>query len=180
MIAWINLVVLIAATVLGLYFYVRGTANNHNFGKKNSQSQSLKSLKYQTLAELLMTLVGINYVVYFLYPIPLLMGLSFPWGWEVSATIAVAIALLSSYYWWRSLPSQPHPATILGKHEQFQDPQVLSDLTFWWFLGFLLHSPFLVVFSLTWIPLYLSLNWWEKRDWTKGKNKIDGSNLMGC
>jgi preprotein translocase subunit YajC len=168
MIARINLVVLIVATLLGLYFYVKRVG----FKKTEIQNtqESLKVIKYQTLAELLMTLVGINYVVYFLYPIPLFMPLSFSWGWRVSATIAVAIALLSSYYWWRSLPSQPHPATILGTHDHFQDPQVLSDLSFWWVLGFLLHSPFLVMFSLMWIPIYFLFNWWEHKDWKTHKN----------
>lgn len=167
MIAWINLVVLIVATILGLYFYVKGV-DFQKIKKTDQQNtpESLEVIKYQTLAELLMTLVGINYVVYFLYPLPLFTPLSFPWGWGVSATIAVAIALWSSYYWWRSLPSQPQPATILGQHDHLQDPQVLSDLSFWWVLGFLLHSPFLVMFSLTWIPIYLLFNWWEHKDWT--------------
>jgi hypothetical protein len=173
MIAWINLITLIVATVLGLYCYVK-SANPENLDSQNNQSQSLNSIRYQTWAELLMTLVGINYIVYFLYPIPLSIPQVFPWSWWVSATIATAIALLSIYYWWRSLIEKTIPMTILGNHESIYQSQVISDLTFWLVLGFLLHSPFLVLFSLTWIPLYLLLNWWEHSHYP---HNIEGSFL---
>ncbi|MBA7645814.1 hypothetical protein ES703_53573 [subsurface metagenome] len=38
-------------------------------------------------------------------------------------------------------------AYILYRH-----PQAVGELPFWWVLAFLLHSPFLVLFSLVWIP----------------------------
>lgn len=176
MIAWINLVCLIIATILSLYFYVK-TAETGIVGTKNAAIESLKLTQYQTFAELLMALVGINYVVYFLYPIPLSIPQTFPWSWWVSATIAMAIGLLSSYYWWRSLSEQPDPAEIWVDHQQIKESQLFSYFTFWLCLGFLLHSPFLLLFSLTWIPIYLLLNWWENQ---AEKNHIDGSKLMGC
>ncbi len=166
MIAWINVIILIVATVLGLYFYVK-SANPEKLDRldrqsnQNNQSQSLNSIRYQTWAELLMTLVGINYIVYFLYPIPLSIPQIFPWSWWVSAAIATAIAVLSIYCWWQALVEKTIPRIILGNHNSIYQSQVISDLTFWLVLGFLLHSPFLVLFSLAWIPLYLLLNWWQ-------------------
>lgn len=185
MIAWINFGILIVATILGLYFYVKSanperlesSIHQNDQNNQNNQSQNLNSLRYQTWAELLMTLVGINYIVYFLYPIPLSIPQVFPWSWWVSAAIATVIALLSVHYWWRSLVEKTIPQIILGNHASIYQSQVISDLTFWWVLGFLLHSPFLVLFSLTWIPLYLLLNWWQRSHAPHKPHKIEGSLL---
>ena len=37
-------------------------------------------------------------------------------------------------------------------------------MPFWWVLAFLLNSPFLVLYSFVWIPVFLVMCWAEERD----------------
>jgi protein-S-isoprenylcysteine O-methyltransferase Ste14 len=103
-------------------------------------------------------------------PIPL--PLTFPWHWWVSALIAVLIALPFGYLMWRGIkdagtetmtPKKEH--TLYGGiYEKIRHPQAVGEVAIWWVMAFLLHSPFLALFSFAWLPVWAAFCWAEERD----------------
>lgn len=101
-VAWINFGVLIASALLTLFFYVK-SAGPAALEKKIGASAYRKCTRYRIVASLFMALAGVNYVVYYFYPLPVSLPRTFPWGWWVSGLIAVLIAVPSGYLWWRGM-----------------------------------------------------------------------------
>ena len=171
MIAWINLAVLIACTLLVLYFEVE-SAVPATLEKKIGAIASAKCTRARMMASLLMTIAGINYVVYFLYPLPIPLPRTFPWSWWVSAAIASVFAIPAAYLWWREMNEAGKETRLSNKerifygdiYEMNRHPRIASELPFWWMIAFLLHSPFLVIFSLIWIPIFEIASWLEQQD----------------
>ena len=59
--------------------------------------------------------------------------------------------------------------SVAGAHAQgaaawMRHPQAVGELPFWWVFAFALHSPFLVVFSFVWVPVFVLICWAEERD----------------
>lgn len=155
MIAWINFVVLLVATLLVLYLELK-SAEPAALEKKIGAIAYNRCTRYRLLASGLMALAGINYILYFLYPLPIALPRTFPWSWWVSAGIAAAFSLFSASLWWREMSAAAEESDwISGKsygdvYDRNQHPHLASELPFWWSIAFLLHSPFLVLFSLVW------------------------------
>lgn len=185
MISWINVVVLIVATVLILYFEVK-SAVPVALEKKIGAIAHTRCTRYRVIASLLMTLAGINYVIYAIYPLPLPLPQTFPWSWWVSAAIAILFAILAGYLWWREMDEAGEEKFSTDKthrgyediYEKNQHPQVASELPFWWMIAFLLDSPFLVLFSFIWVPIFEIASWLEQEDLLirdEGQNKRENS-----
>ena len=51
-----------------------------------------------------------------------------------------------------------------GIYKKMRHPQAVGELPYWWVFAFALHSPFLVLYSLVWIPLFIIMSWAEERD----------------
>ena len=155
MIAWINFVVLLVATLLVLYLELK-SAEPAALEKQIGAIAYNRCTRYRLLASGLMALAGINYILYFLYPLPIALPRTFPWSWWVSAGIAAAFSLFSASLWWREMSAAAEESDwISGKsdgdvYDRNQHPHLASELPFWWSIAFLLHSPFLVLFSLVW------------------------------
>ena len=177
MIAWINFATLIVCTLLGLYFSVK-SAGPAAGEKKTGAIASAITTRYRAIASVLMTVVGINYACYFLYPIPVPLPRIFPWSWSVSALISTAIAIVSVYLWWRGMSEveKAHPPN--GKPERISHSEAGSQLTFWWAIAFLFHSPFLVLFSLIWVPILAIVCWTEERDWFNSDGKTNARYII--
>jgi protein-S-isoprenylcysteine O-methyltransferase Ste14 len=171
MIAWINAVVLVISTLLTLVFYVK-SAGPAALEKEIGPAAYQKCTRYRLVASVFMTLAGINYVVYFFFPLPLPLPVTLPWPWWVSALIAVAIAVPSGYVFYRGLKDAGEETIMVKKehtmyggiYEKIRHPQALGELPFWWVMAFLLHSPFLVLYSLVWIPIFVLMCLAEERD----------------
>jgi protein-S-isoprenylcysteine O-methyltransferase Ste14 len=171
MIAWINVAVLVLSTLLTLVFYVK-SAGPAALEKEIGPDAYNKCTRYRFIAAAFMTIASINYVLYFFFPLPLPLPESFPWLWWVSALIAIVIAIPAGYVWYRGLRDAgqetmfPHKEHTLygGIYEKIRHPQALGELPFWWVLAFALHSPFLVLYSFVWIPVFLLMVLAEERD----------------
>jgi protein-S-isoprenylcysteine O-methyltransferase Ste14 len=170
-VAWINFAVLIVSAVFTLYFYVK-SAGPAALEKKIGPSAYDKCTRYRIVASLFMTLAGVNYVVYYFYPLPISLARTFPWDWWVSGLIALLIAVPSGYLWGRGMKDAGEETVLVRKehhlyggiYERMRHPQAVGELPFWWVIAFLLHSPFLALFSLIWIPIFLAMCWAEERD----------------
>lgn len=171
MIAWINFVVLIVSTVLTLYFYVR-SAGPAALEKEIGAIAYARCTLYRILASLFMTVAGVNYVIYYFYPLPVPLPRTFPWSWWISGAIAVLIAIPSGFLLWHGMKDAGEESLIVKKehtlyggiYETIRHPQALGEMPFWWVLAFLLHSPFLVLFSLIWMPIFAWMCWAEEQD----------------
>lgn len=171
MIAWINLAVLIVSTLLTLHFYVK-SAGPAALEKKIGPKAYQKCTRYRLVASLMMTLASLSYIAYFFFPLPLPLPATFPWPWWISALIAAAIAIPAGYLFWQGVKDAGEETMIVKKehtlyggiYEKMRHPQAAGELPFWWVIAFLLHSPFLVLYSFVWIPIFLAMCLAEERD----------------
>lgn len=171
MIAWINFAVLLASAALFLAFYVR-SVSPARLETRLGPVAYRRCARDRLFAAGFMTLTAANYVAYIFYPLPIRLPKTFPWPWWRSALIALLIAVPSGYLWWRGMrdageetmvPRKEH-TLYTGIYETIRHPQALGEMPFYWVLALVLHSPFLVLFSFIWVPIFVVASWAEERD----------------
>jgi protein-S-isoprenylcysteine O-methyltransferase Ste14 len=171
MISWINFAVLVLSTLLFLYFYVRSAGPAALEARSGPQAYALCT-RYRFIAAGLLCVATANYVIYFFYPIPIPLPTAFPWPWWVSALVALVIAVPSGYLFIRGMKDAGEESMFVRKshtmyggiYEEIRHPQAAGELPFWWVLAFLLHSPFLALYSVVWIPIFVAISLAEERD----------------
>ena len=67
MIAWVNFIILLLATILTVFYYVK-SAGPAALEQKIGPSAYAKCTRYRTLSGIFMGLAGVNYIVYAFYP----------------------------------------------------------------------------------------------------------------
>jgi protein-S-isoprenylcysteine O-methyltransferase Ste14 len=171
MIPWINFYILIISSVLFTLFYVK-SVGPAALEKKIGRSAYQNCAKYRTVASIFMMVVAINYVLYYWFPLPIPLPTTFPWSWSVSAVIAACIAGPCMYLMLRGVkdageetmkPKRDHEMYV-GIYERIRHPQALGEFPLWWVIAFLVHSPFLVLFSFVYIPVWYYFCVAEERD----------------
>lgn len=171
MIPWINLAALILLSVLFTVYYVKSVSPAQLERLIGERSYQLCA-RYRMVASVFMILAACNFVVYRFFPLPLALPHAFPWGWKVSALIAVVIAIPSSYLMFRGLrdageetlrPRKEHPM-YGGIYQSIRHPQAVGEFPFWWVISFLVDSPFLVLFSFLYIPVWYYICRAEEKD----------------
>lgn len=171
MIAWTNFVVLLLATVLTVVYYVK-SVGPAALEQKIGPSAYAKCTRYRTISAILMTLAGVNYVVYAFYPIPLPLPQFFPWLYWGSALIAVVIAVPSGILFARGMKDAGEETMLVKKehklyggiYRKIRHPQAAGEVWYWWVFAFLCNSPFLVIYSIIWLPLFHLMSLAEERD----------------
>jgi len=168
MIGWINIVVLLLATILTVIYYVK-SAGPATLEQKIGTEAYTKCTRYRTLSGIFMTVAGINYVVYAFYPIPLPLPHVFPWSYWVSALIAVVIAIPSGIIWVRGMMDAGEETMVIKKehklyggiYQKIRHPQAIGEVWYWWVFALLCNSPFLAIYSIVWLPLF---HWMSKAE----------------
>jgi protein-S-isoprenylcysteine O-methyltransferase Ste14 len=161
MIGWINFVDLLVATLLTLVYYIK-SVGPAALERKIGPAAYAKCTRYRITSSIFMTLVGINYVVYAFNPIPLPLPRVFPWPYWVSALIAVIIAIPSGILFAREMKDAGEETMLVKKehtlyggiYQKIRHPQATGEVWYWWVFAFLCNSPFLVVYSFIWLPLF--------------------------
>lgn len=170
--AWINFGSLLISGALMCLFYllsVRPAAMEQKIGEKAYRLSGI----FRLICTFFMLGIAVNYYLYPRYPLPFdPFPAHFPWPYAVSVAVAVFIAIPSLYLEIRSsldaksealLPDKSH--TLYGGiYQKIRHPMALGELPLWWVMAFLFNSPFLVLFSLVWIPVWI---WWcvaEEKD----------------
>jgi len=171
MISGINFSVLIASSFLFTLFYVKSVSPAALEDRIGAAAYP-KCSTYRMISSVFMTVVAVNYILYYWFPLPLPLPHTFLWPWWVSAVIATAIALPSLYLMVRGVrdageetmtPKREHEM-YGGIYERIRHPQALGEFPLWWVIAFLVHSPFLVLFSFLYIPVWYYLCVAEERD----------------
>lgn len=171
MIAWANFAILLFSSMFFLYFYVRSVspAGLEMVVGPGAYEQCRRDRLISAGFELLVT---INYVVYIFFPLPLRLPRQFPWAWWVSFLIALAIGIPALALMARGVqdageetlrPTKEQPL-FEGIYKRIRHPQAVGEVFIWWVLAFVLHSPFLALFSFFFIPVFLIMCWAEEQD----------------
>jgi protein-S-isoprenylcysteine O-methyltransferase Ste14 len=171
MIPWINFAILIVSSFLFTIFYVK-SVGPAALEKRIGDSAYNKCAIYRMISSIFMMVAAINYVLYYWFPLPIPFPDTFPWSYWVSVVIAVVIAIPSLYLMLRGIkdageetmrPKQEHEM-YGGIYERIRHPQAVGEFPLWWVIAFLVHSPFLVLFSFLYVPVWYYLCVAEERD----------------
>ena len=171
MIAWLNLALLILASLLFLYYYVRSVSPAGRALVIGPRAYA-DAGRDRIIASVFELTAAAGYVVYFFYPLPAPLTRAFPWPWLVSVVIAALIAVPAGALMAIGLRDageeamRPRPEHVMyrGIYRRIRHPQAAGEIWFWWVFAFLLNSPFLVLFSFTYIPIFLVMCWAEEQD----------------
>jgi len=170
-IAWLNLTLLTFSALLFLYYYVLsvspaalevvyGPGAYHRCGN------------YRVVAIGFEIITAINYIVYFYYPVNSPMPLSFPWPWWISIAIALLIGVPAVYLMIVGMrdageeavrPRKEH-GMYGGIYAKLRHPQAAGEVFIWLVMALMLNSPFLAVYSLLFVPIFLVMCLAEEKD----------------
>lgn len=162
---------LIASIFSFLYFYVK-SAGPAALEKKIGKKAYHICTCYRIISSLFMSIAFANYIVYYFYPLPVPLPRTFPWSWWWSAAIAGIIAVLGGYIWVKGMKDAGEETMITKKehtlytgiYTKIRHPQAIGEITYWWVIAFVLHSPFLAVLSFVWIPVFYIMCVAEEKD----------------
>jgi protein-S-isoprenylcysteine O-methyltransferase Ste14 len=171
LIEWINFAVLILSTLLTLAFYVK-SVGPAALAEKIGEVAYKRCTIYRMMAGIFMTIAMVNYVLYTFYPLSLPLPDFFPWHRWISISVAILIALPSGYIWSRGMKDAGEETMIVkqehtlygGIYEKIRHPQAVGEMPFWFVIAFLLHSPFLVLYSFVWVPIFWIMSMEEEKD----------------
>jgi protein-S-isoprenylcysteine O-methyltransferase Ste14 len=171
MIEWINFGVLILSTVLFLLFYVM-SAGPAQLEKKIGESAYSRCSKYRIIAACFEFVAVSNYIIYYFYPLPIGLPHAFPWDWWISIVIGVIIFIPSMYLMYigardageeAMVPKKEH--TLYGGiYETIRHPQAIGEFFLWYPIALWINSPFLVLYSFVWLPIFYIMCLAEERD----------------
>ncbi len=171
MFAWLNLVVLLVATALVPYFYIK-SAQPAALAQRIGDQAYAECARYRLMSTVAMTVTVISYIVYLFYPLPLPLPAHFPWPWAVSGVIGLVILIPALYLLIRgsmdageeTMRPRPEHTMYGGIYEKMRHPQAAGESVTWLGAAFLLHSPLLALYSLIWLPIYYWMCRAEEKD----------------
>ena len=171
MVAWSNIILMVSTALLTGYFYCK-SAGPAALEKKIGESAYKKCSRLRFVSLFLMILHVIQYGVYFFYPIDSAIPATFPWHWWISAAIAVLLAVPSSlllhkaarYAGMEPVVTKKNHKLFRGVYKKIRHPIAVAELPMIWSFAFLLHSPFLALFSFIWVPLFYLMCVTEEKD----------------
>jgi protein-S-isoprenylcysteine O-methyltransferase Ste14 len=162
LIPWLNFIGLIIATVLFLYFYVLSVAPAA-LERRIGQRAWRRCMLLRVAAGFFEFVIMANYVLYLFYPLPISLPVHFPWPWWLSIVIGVVLGIPATWLMVRGLidaggeslaPKQEH-AMYGGIYKRMRHPQAVGEMPLFWVIAFLLHSPFLVLWSFVYVPVFI-------------------------
>jgi protein-S-isoprenylcysteine O-methyltransferase Ste14 len=171
MIAWINFAVLIFASILFLYFYVRSVSpagREKIIGPKSYR----QCFYYRVVAASLEFVLTANCIVYIFYPLPTPLPNRFPWPWWLSIVIALIIGIPATTLMVIGTrdageetmhPKKEH-TMYGGIYTKMRHPQAVGEVFLFPVIALFLHSPFLTLFSLIYFPIFIIMCYAEEQD----------------
>ena len=169
--SWLNFGILIASSFLFTLFYVK-SVSPAALEKRVGRVAYQRCTTYRTVSSVFMIIVAGNYILYHWFPLPLPLPQTFSWPFWVSVVIAVLIGVPSLYLMLRGvkdageetmMPRREHEM-YGGIYTRIRHPQAVGELPLWWVLAFLVHSPFLVILSFGYVPVWYYFCVAEERD----------------
>jgi protein-S-isoprenylcysteine O-methyltransferase Ste14 len=171
LIPWINFGVMVIATILMFYFYMQ-SSRPAQLEKKIGEVAYKKCGQYRIIASAFELLVIANYVIYSYYPLPISIPQTFPWPYWISVLIAVIIGVPSGYVMYQGVLAAGEAGMIPKKNQKLfggiynklRHPQAMGELPLWWAGSLILNSPFLALYSIVMIPIFIFMSLAEEKD----------------
>ncbi len=171
LIPWLNFGVMVISTILMTYFYIR-SAGPAQLEKKIGTGAYKKCGQFRIIASVFEMIIIGTYVIYYFYPLPLPIPQTFPWSYWVSIAIAVIIGLPSGYVMYQGVLAAGEAGMIPKKNQKLfggiykriRHPQAMGELPLWWSGSLILNSPFLALYSIVMIPIFIAMTLAEEKD----------------
>jgi methanethiol S-methyltransferase len=171
MYAWINFAVMLIATVLFVFLYVRSA---RPAGREMVIGPEAYQLCFydRLVAGTFEFIISANYILYFFYPLGTPLPEKFPWSWWISLVIAALIGIPATALMVRGIidageetmhPKKEH-TMYGGIYTRLRHPQAVGEVFLFPVIAILLHSPFLTLFSLIYFPLFVMICYAEEQD----------------
>ena len=170
-IEWSTFVVLIISTVLMAHFYIK-SVGPAALEKKIGESAYSKCKQYRIIASAFEVVAVANYLIYYFYPLPIDFPRFLPWEYWVSVAVGFVILTPSLTLMFKGLrnagkeslePMKEH-TLYDGIYEILRHPQAVGEAFIWLAISFFLNSPFLILYSFLWFPIFYVLCLAEERD----------------
>lgn len=171
MIVNINVIVLVISSLLLIGFYIPSTQPAHFERKIGKKGYRLCAwLRY--IAAFFNFVIIANYIIYFYFPLNLSIPEHFMWERWVSILIGAIIFIHFMLIMFKGVldagneahTPQQEQHLFGGIYQKIRHPQALSEPFLLIALAFFLHSPFLVLYSLIWLPVFYLFAKFEERD----------------
>lgn len=171
MIPWLNLALLLLSSLLMLWFYVRSVSPAGRARVIGPRAYAAAG-RDRIIAGVFEAVAALGYVIYFFHPLPAPLPRTFPWPWPISILIAVLIAVPAGALMIigirdagaETMRPKAEQQMYGGIYRHIRHPQAAGEVWLWWVFAFLLHSPFLALFSFIYIPIFLVMCWAEEQD----------------
>ncbi|OIN86591.1 MAG: hypothetical protein COS37_03795 [Anaerolineae bacterium CG03_land_8_20_14_0_80_58_20] len=171
MISWLNLAILVFASLFFLYFYVL-SVSPVALEKVIGMQAYQKCGRYRIVAMIFEIITALGYIAYRFYPLSNPLPERFPWNWGFSALLAAMIGLPTLALMFIGMkdagsetiaPKKEH-GLYGGIYQKIRHPQAVGEVFSWLWIALLLNSPFLAVFSLVCFPIFLVMCHAEEQD----------------
>ncbi len=171
LIEWLNLLVLLVSTILFPYFYVK-SVSPAQLEKHIGEIAYPKCKIYRIIAGVFEGITVVNYILYFFFPLPFSLPLNLPWNYLVSNILALGIITPFVYLMIigvrdasvETLEPKKEHTLYSGIYEKVRHPQAIGESVIWFPIALWLNSPFLVLYSFIWIPIFYVMCLAEERD----------------
>ena len=168
---WINFGVMVICSIIMFILYLLSSRPGQ-LEKKIGKEAYQRCGRYRMIASIFELIVFGTYVVYSYYPLPLGLPENFPWDYWISIVLALAIGLPSGYLMLRGVLDAGEESMLPRKkgklfggiYKKIRHPQAMGELPIWWSLSLFLNSPFLALYSVIWIPLFVAMALYEEKD----------------
>ncbi len=171
MIDWINFIVLVMSAVLMAHFYIK-SVGPAALEKEIGESAYSKCKQYRIIASVFEVMTIVNYLIYYFYPLSNDFPRLLPWKYWVSVVMGFVILIPSLTLMFRGLrdagkeslePKKEHTLAS-GIYETLRHPQAIGEAFIWLAISFFLNSPFLILYSFLWFPIFYVFCLAEERD----------------
>lgn len=164
-IAWLNFITLVISSFLFTYYYVKSVSPTSLEKRIGPKAWDGRCSWYRIVASHYMFVCSGNYILYHWYPLPIAMiPEEFPWKYKNSLIMAISIfipsfSLMTIGCWYAGeetlIPKKEHEMYNRGIYNYIRHPQALGEMPLWWVIAFSMNSPFLVLFSFVYVPVFI-------------------------
>ncbi len=171
MFVFINIIAMIVSGLLFLFFYVKSVQPKKLSLKIGERAYKVCGL-YRTISMIFMFIAYAGYFVYYHFPLQINFPQYFPWSHVVSIIIGLLIGIPMTILMivglidagMEAVSPQKDQTLYKGIYTKMKHPQAFGELFIWFATAFVLNSPFLLLFSLIWIPVWILLCVYEEKD----------------
>lgn len=172
--AWSNFAILVVSSYIFTIYYVKSVRP-----AALEQEIGLKAYEYckwyRILSGFFMTVASANILLFGYCPLPGLPSslIEFPWPYETSVKLAVALTLPCGYLMWIGMrdagpetmsPKKEHGLYSGGIYEHMRHPQAVGEFPLFYSFALLAHSPFMALLSFVYLPIWYYFAVVEEKD----------------